>query len=109
MANTSSALLTESQVSEIRLRASILGESQTSLAKEYGVGRSTIGDIVNYRTWKNVKFPKILKENTYQLSDGRVYSCNSKKFLQVSVEKKTNKKYVRLSNGRGQKVKYYLT
>jgi hypothetical protein len=107
MPNSQSALLTKSEVSEIRFRALILGETQISLAREYGVGRSTVGDVINYRTWKDVKFPRTIKKNIYELADGRVYSCNVKKFLQVSVEKNTNKKYVRLSNG-GKKVKLYL-
>lgn len=44
------ANLTEEQVREIR--ASNL--SQRLIAKKYGIGKTTVGDIKNYRTWTNI-------------------------------------------------------
>ena len=45
------AKLTATQVLEIRERAT---ESQRNLAKEYGIARSTIFDIVKKHTWKHI-------------------------------------------------------
>lgn len=108
MSKITSAVLTESQVSEIRLRVSVLGQAQTHVAQTFNVGRSTVGDVVNYRTWKNVAGPTKIKAELYQLADGRVYYAKSKKFLQVSLDKNTKKKYVSVSNSKGDKVKVYL-
>lgn len=47
------AVLTESQVSEIRLRSE-RGESSGALGNDYGVHRSTIGAIVNRKSWRHV-------------------------------------------------------
>jgi hypothetical protein len=47
------AKLTREQVAEIRSRAGH-GESRRSLARRYGVGRTTIDFIVNGGTWKDV-------------------------------------------------------
>lgn len=47
------AKLTTSQVREIRNRQGA-GESQRSLAKEYGVGQQTISRIVNRRRWAHI-------------------------------------------------------
>jgi hypothetical protein len=45
--------LDEQQVKEIREKYKTGKYSQRDLGKEYGVGASQIGAIVNYRTWKN--------------------------------------------------------
>lgn len=47
------ARLTNHDVRSIRRRASG-GESQRALAKEYGVGRSTVSDIVCGRSWTHL-------------------------------------------------------
>lgn len=50
--NVNTAVLTERQVKEIRRRAkscSIIG-----MAKEYGVDRTTIGRIINGKSWKHL-------------------------------------------------------
>jgi len=52
-ATKGNAKLTSSQVQEIRDRFS-KGESQTDLAPEYGVTRSTISTIVLHGSWKNM-------------------------------------------------------
>lgn len=109
MSNITSAVLTESQVSEIRLRVSILGQAQTHVAEKFNVGRSTVGDVVNYRTWKNIAGPTKIKGEIYQLADGRVFSAKSQKFLQVSLDKNSKKKYVSVTNSKGDKVKIYLS
>lgn len=109
MSNITSAVLTESQVSEIRLRVSVLGQAQTHVAQKFNVGRSTVGDVVNYRTWKNVAGPTKIKGEIYQLADGRVFSAKSNKFLQVTLDKNTKKKYVNVTNSKGDKVKIYLS
>ena len=108
MSNVTS-ILSPSEVSEIRLRVSVLGQPQTHVADTFGVGRSTVGDVVNYRTWKNVAGPVKLKSELYQLADGRVFSTKSNKFLQVSLDKSSKKKYVRVSNGKGVKDKIFLS
>ena len=43
--------LTEEQVEEIRFRRHKNGTTQTQLAKEYGVSKMTINDLLHYRTW----------------------------------------------------------
>ena len=52
--NHSRAKLTKSQVLEIRTRYSDGGVTQKELAMEYGVGSSTIGEIVNRRNWTHI-------------------------------------------------------
>lgn len=49
----SNAVLTENQVRDIRARRAN-GERQIDLAAEYGVGETTIWNLVNRRTWKHV-------------------------------------------------------
>jgi hypothetical protein len=46
--------LIESNISGIR-KLHIEGKSDTEIAKIYGVGRMTINDIINNKTWKHVK------------------------------------------------------
>lgn len=48
------AILTPEKVREIRRRVAA-GESQTAVARDLGVGRRTVRDAVNRRTWKHVK------------------------------------------------------
>lgn len=48
-----SAVLTEKQVKEIRIRNDN-GESGNSLAREYGIGKSTVKHILNRRSWKHI-------------------------------------------------------
>ena len=47
-----SSILTEAQVLEIKER--LKAQMQTSLAKEYGVGLTTIYDIAHGKTWKHL-------------------------------------------------------
>ena len=46
--------LTEEQIKEIRERKQQEKITQKELAKEYGVSRATIKDIIHYRYWKHV-------------------------------------------------------
>ena len=46
--------LTESKVRRIRLRVS-RGETQTAVAKDYGVTQANVSEIVRRRTWRHVK------------------------------------------------------
>lgn len=48
-----SAKLTADKVLEIRRRHDE-GESQSQLAREFGVGRRSIGHIVTLKTWRHV-------------------------------------------------------
>ena len=48
------SILIEKEVLEIRARYKAGGESYATLAKEYNVGRSTIGDIIHRRRWKHI-------------------------------------------------------
>lgn len=107
MSNVTSAVLTESQVSEILLRTTVLGQTQTAVAEVFGVGRSTVGDIVNGRTWRAIPAPRKVKNGFYQLSDNRVYSLASDKFLSVSLDKSRNQRYV-TATIKGKKEKIYL-
>lgn len=50
-----SAKLTEAKVREIRQRFAAGGISQTALAAEYGVDRSTVGWIIRGKHWRHVK------------------------------------------------------
>lgn len=50
--NTPSAKLTEEDVKYIRAHAA--EKTQKAWGEIYGVSRSTIADIINYRTWKNI-------------------------------------------------------
>jgi hypothetical protein len=50
---TVTSKLTEEAVIEIRRRAKA-GEAGIHLAKEFGVGRITVSDIINRKTWRNV-------------------------------------------------------
>jgi hypothetical protein len=47
--------LTEVQVKEIRAKYAKGGTSYRSLAKEYGLDNTTIGDIINRKLWKHVE------------------------------------------------------
>ena len=49
-----SSVLTEDGVRAIRERASA-GETHAALAKEYGVCRATVGDVVARRTWRRLQ------------------------------------------------------
>lgn len=51
------AKLTESDVLDIRRRAA-QGESQRSIAKDCGISRATVGDIISRRTWRSVGGPE---------------------------------------------------
>jgi len=51
--NHGNAQLTNNQVIDIRRRVAS-GERQVDLAKEFGVKKNTICDIINGRTWKTV-------------------------------------------------------
>ncbi|MFC4060261.1 helix-turn-helix domain-containing protein [Planomonospora corallina] len=48
-----SSVLTTAAVKDIRKRAAA-GESHSSLAREYGVSRTTVSDVVNARTWRRL-------------------------------------------------------
>lgn len=48
--------LTEAQVTEIRTRHAA-GEAIKALAREMGVGKTTLGHLVHGRTWKHVPMP----------------------------------------------------
>ena len=46
--------LTADIVKKIRKDKETLNLSYQKLADKYGISKSTIADIINYRTWKNV-------------------------------------------------------
>lgn len=46
--------VTDSQVKQIRQRYAAGGISQKELAEEFGLGKSMIGYIVNYKFWKHI-------------------------------------------------------
>lgn len=50
-----SAKLTSADVLEIRLRHRKGGESQASLAEEFGIGRTAISNIINGKTWRHAR------------------------------------------------------
>lgn len=52
--NNGRAKLSKEDVKEIRKRYFKEKVSQGALAREYGVGRSTIWRVINYKTWKNI-------------------------------------------------------
>lgn len=49
-----SSVLTEVEVAGIRRQYEAGDVTQRELAEQYGVGRSTIGDVVRYNRWKHV-------------------------------------------------------
>jgi len=49
------AILTETQVREIRGRYSAGGITQLKLGVEYGISRSVIRNIINYKAWKHLE------------------------------------------------------
>jgi HNH endonuclease len=49
------ARLTDEQVRTIRLRYAAGGISQMRLAREYGVGQTTIRDVVTHQRWQHVR------------------------------------------------------
>lgn len=51
--NNPASKITESDVGEIRKRHAT-GETQTAIARDYGVSISTVGKVVNRKTWKHL-------------------------------------------------------
>jgi len=105
----SNTVLSRAEVSLVMLRA-ILGSSYAEIAEEFCIGKSTVGDIVKGRTWKDVKSPsKVKNTNFYVMEDGRVFNIKNKNLTptRVSVDKQTNKKYV-MSQLNGKKVKVFI-
>lgn len=86
------AKLNEKLVSKIREERYLLGYTQQSLADKYNVGRGTIADIVNYRTW-------VLKEDlslrAYKLNK-QVVVKNTNCMLENSIYDRLKENYVLL-------------
>jgi hypothetical protein len=53
-AKVTASKMTEAQVTEIRQRYAAEGITKTALAREYGIGKPAIGDILNRVTWKHI-------------------------------------------------------
>jgi hypothetical protein len=51
--------LTSNQVTEIRRTFMLGGTTKTELAIKYGVDRSTVGDIINRKSWRHIPDPTI--------------------------------------------------
>lgn len=62
--NNPQTVLDEDKVRQIREDYAVLDVSQRLLAEEYGVARTTIADIVNYRTWNEIGEDK---DKTYRI------------------------------------------
>ena len=100
-------VLSRDEIPMIMLKA-IIGHSYSEIAEEFMVGKSTIGDIVNGRTWKDVGSPRrIEKTDFYAFDDGRVINIKNKNLTptRVSVDKQSKKKYITASvNGIKKKI-----
>jgi hypothetical protein len=100
-----SQVLNPSEVSEIMLRATVLQQSQSTIARQFDIGRATVYDIINRRTWKSVAEPKEIRKGLYRLADDRIFSTRSNEFLKVSKDKSKNRNYVEVTvNGKREKV-----
>lgn len=48
------SIMTEKKVKQLRMDYSKGDVSHRELAKKYGISKSTVGQIVNYKSWKNI-------------------------------------------------------
>ena len=63
--------LTQEKVNEIRERYTA-GESQETLAKEFGVDQSSVSNIINFKIWKDTALSEhavIIESNSRQIRD----------------------------------------
>lgn len=91
------AKLTEELVAKIREERYLLGYTQQALADKYSVGRPTIGDIVNYRTWVlkddlslrvYKKDRQIIINNLNSISDNCIYDRLTEKYILLDIPEK---------------------
>jgi hypothetical protein len=105
----SNSVLARSDIPLILLQ-SIIGKTYAEIASDFDVGKSTIGDVVKGRTWKEVARPKQVKNTDfYSCDDGRVFNIrnNSISRSKVMRDKQTDKKYVTRSV-KGKKEKLFI-
>lgn len=91
------AKLTEELVAKIREERYLLGYTQQHLADKYNVGRGTIADIVNYRTWvlkddlslrTYEKDNHTIITNLHFISDNCIYDRLKEKYVLLYIPEK---------------------
>lgn len=91
------AKLTEELVAKIREERYALGYTQQYLADKYNVGRGTIADIINYRTWvlkddlslrSYKKDNQVLVKNINFFSDSCIYDRLKEKYILLDIPEK---------------------
>lgn len=79
--------LGDSDILDIRLAASIETNSVRDIAREMGLPKSTVHDIITGKTWSHVPSPVTLYKNYSIFPDGRIWSTKAGKFLAIRMNK----------------------
>jgi hypothetical protein len=92
----------KSTICNIRHLVNVKNLSANEVGRKYKASRSTIRDIANYKTYKDIPAPKVDKSfpNYLVYPSGKVYSFSSDQFISPSRKSRTNNaRYVNLRNG----------